>query len=87
MIRTKAAHLFSPIDFAMVMTTGILAIASLLEGFLWLARAIYYIDLLLFFILLFLLLKRLLFEWPVFLSDFRSMTKGPVSLPLLSRSA
>lgn len=76
-IWTRAEHYFSPIDFAMVMATGILAIAALLEGYLWLAWALFYIDVFLFVLLLIFMLRRLLFEWPSLVSDFKSYEKGP----------
>ncbi|UAY55433.1 tellurite resistance/C4-dicarboxylate transporter family protein [Arachidicoccus terrestris] len=76
-IWTRAEHYFSPIDFAMVMATGILSIAALLEGYTWLAWLLYYTDVFLFIVLFIFMLRRLLVEWPLFIKDFMSYEKGP----------
>ncbi|GAB3349205.1 tellurite resistance/C4-dicarboxylate transporter family protein [Arachidicoccus ginsenosidivorans] len=76
-IWTRAENYFSPIDFAMVMATGIIAIAALLEGYSWLAWSLFVIDVLLFVLLLIFMLQRLLFQWPTFIKDFKSYEKGP----------
>lgn len=73
----RAEHYFSPIDFAMVMATGILSIAALLEGYIWLATGLYYINILLFIILLIFMLRRIFVEWSSFKSDLKSYEKGP----------
>jgi len=76
-IWARAAYYFSPSDFAMVMATGILAIAALLEGYLWLARAFFIIDVLLFVALLLFMVQNWLFHWPAFIKEFKSYEKGP----------
>lgn len=76
-IWTRAADYFSPIDFAMVMATGIIAIAALLQGYIWLARTLFYIDAALFILLLIFMVQRVLFHWPSFIREFKSYEKGP----------
>lgn len=76
-IWAKAERYFSPIDFAMVMATGILSIAALLEGYIWLAKVLYFIDVVLFAILLLFMLRRVLFQWTAFRQDLKSYEKGP----------
>lgn len=76
-IWTRAEQYFSPIDFAMVMATGILAIASLLEGYNGLAWALYYLDIFLFLLLLFFALHQVVVQWPVIRNDLKSYDKGP----------
>lgn len=73
----RAEHYFSPIDFAMVMATGIIAIAALLEGYMWLAWSLFFIDVFLFIFLLIFLLQRCLFQWPTLIKDFKSYERGP----------
>jgi len=68
----SAEHYFSPIDFAMVMATGILSIAALLEGYIWLATGLYYVNILLFIILFSFMLPRVIFEWKTFQKDLKS---------------
>lgn len=73
----RAEHYFSPIDFAMVMATGILSIAALLEGYTWLAWSLYIFNVAIFILLLIFMAQRLLFQWQGLVRAFKSYDKGP----------
>jgi tellurite resistance protein TehA-like permease len=74
---SKAERYFSPLDFAMVMATGILSIAALLEGYKWLAWSLYSINVIVFILLLIFMVRSWLLHWSTFMKDFKSYDKGP----------
>ncbi len=63
--------------FAFVMATGIVSIASYLQGMSSLARALFFINILGYAVLWFLTLFRLLRYFPGFMADLTSHVRGP----------
>jgi tellurite resistance protein TehA-like permease len=63
--------------FALVMATGIVSIASYLQGMTYLARALFFINILGYVILWFLTLVRLSRYYTGFIADLTSHVRGP----------
>jgi len=63
--------------FALVMATGIVSIASYLQGMTYLARALFFINILGYVILWFLTLVRLSRYYTGFIMDLTSHVRGP----------
>ncbi|HEY9206077.1 MAG TPA: tellurite resistance/C4-dicarboxylate transporter family protein [Candidatus Methanoperedens sp.] len=63
--------------FAFIMATGIVSIASYLQGMSSLARALFFINILGYAVLWSLTLLRLFWHFPKFISDLTSHVRGP----------
>ncbi|MFC6101449.1 tellurite resistance/C4-dicarboxylate transporter family protein [Olivibacter domesticus] len=66
-----------PAYFAIVMATGIISIASLLDGFVTIAYILFFVNLAFLSGLLLLFIYRIIYYWRQVLEDFRSYQRGP----------
>ena len=66
----------SPAYFAMVMATGIVSIAAKMEGMLWIAWALFFLNIGFYVILWILTLGRLILNFPRVIADLTSHTSG-----------
>lgn len=73
----KLIRSFPPAYFALVMATGIISIASFLEGFEILAKVLFYLNIVFLSVLVLLLVCRLVFYRVQVLLDLKSYQRGP----------
>jgi tellurite resistance protein TehA-like permease len=85
--KLQSVQNLSPSYFSMVMATGIVAIATQLFGYLFLAKLLFYINILSFAVLLILYVLRLIFYPKDFISDFVNPAKIPGFLTFVAASA
>lgn len=75
-MKTQAEQLF-PGYFAMVMSTGALSLASFFLGFIWIAKALFYVNVLTYLWLSLLTVVRVLYYFPYVVKDITSHQNGP----------
>lgn len=73
----KRIKILLPGYFAMVMATGIISIACLLENFTTLGKVLFYLNILFLIVLLAALIYRVIRFWPDVVADFKSYQRGP----------
>ncbi|MGJ1411317.1 tellurite resistance/C4-dicarboxylate transporter family protein [Sphingobacterium thalpophilum] len=80
----KRIKVLLPGYFAMVMATGIISIACLLEGFSVLGRVLFYLNILFLLTLFAANLYRMIRYWPDMVADFKNYQRGPGFFTLIA---
>ncbi|HOZ97180.1 MAG TPA: tellurite resistance/C4-dicarboxylate transporter family protein [Niabella sp.] len=83
LLRKEVANLF-PSYFALVMATGIVSIASKLLNFLFIAEALFYINIVSYAALWIMVLWRLFSYFGAFIKDFSTHAKSPGFLTIVA---